>query len=216
MTEEERPGARPLGSRTRTKARTKQRIIAGAAVVFAVVAIASSAMAVSGWLTQNTATSRGQGVGGTVGNLTWSDEAVLTSSNAYVECTGSLVVAAPSLHFFAKNLGPGDYCVGAANLTYSGGTLPVEIAQSFYPYNHDACGYVYDSIEVGVSVTIGPALNGQTYSFGATANATLSPGETVAVTFAVGEWASSPESCEGLGFDYDVNVTGAVPGGDGP
>lgn len=162
-------------------------------------------------------TGRGQGDAGTL-NLTWSGASVVTASAAYVDCYATLASnATPQLRYHAVDLSPGQYCIGQAKLSNTG-TLPLVIAQTIAPANDpdESCGYLLDSIEAMSPTTIGPALNGQSYTFGIVGEPTIPGGGSITVTFAVGLYADAPQSCAGGGFDYTVSVTGSVPVGNGP
>ncbi|HXQ78995.1 MAG TPA: hypothetical protein VN819_02105 [Thermoplasmata archaeon] len=205
---------------TRTKRLPKDRTTRileysfGATLVLIAVATMGLASA-SGWFTnQNTVTQ-----GGTAGTteLTWNNP-YNTTSNSYVVCHAGGTHGTDLSSVLANNLGPGDYCVASAMLK-NFGTLPLVLGETTVSWSYNpACFWYANNVANAKALTVGPAMNGVTYSFPVVANNSiaLAPGATFHFELGVGIWAAAPEACQGQVASYVINVYGLTPGGNGP
>lgn len=171
-------------------------------------------LAAAAWFSGTSLTEQGRS--GTT-DVSYVGPVVITTSNAYVNCSVWQTSAA-GIHFTADNLGPGDYCIIAGNVTNTG-SLPVTLDQSTVTMTGSCASfYAIDTISNPTAYTIGPGMNGNTYSFPvASGGISIAPGATVTENWAIGLFSSAPQAgCSGQSFSATSTLIGTTAGGNGP
>jgi len=151
--------------------------------------------------------------------LNWYN-AYYTTSSSWVVCgAGGLGNGSLASYVHATNLGPGDYCV-ARGVLQNPGPEPLTIWVSTVASTYDpACFYFVNTLSnSGPALTIGPAMDGLTYSFPMAGNGamTLAAGASTHFAVAVGVWSTAPSTCEGTTGTFVVSLSGVTPVGNGP
>ncbi len=197
---------------------TRLLTVAFAGTVVMALVVGLGVASASGWFTaQHELNQSGQT--GTVG-LGW-ENAYNTTSNTYVNCQAEGAGPGTGMSFLnTSNLGPGDYCIATGVLTNTGSlslTLGASTMSSSY---NGTCFWFANNIGqnlpyFAVGATVGPALNGHSYTFGNN-TVVLAPGDTYKLVVGVGVWADSPSGCAGQTGTFSINVFGESTSGNGP
>ena len=198
---------------SRTKWVSTTLVVAGVAML----ALAMGGATYAAWYSNHELdTSAGAGVT----HVTISQPIVLTASNEYVVAEASIDVPTQVAHFYAHNLGPGDYAILGMKVTNTG-SLPVimgvdEIAPVTAAVTTGF--YAVNSLSNPTDMTIGPAMNGVTYEFPVMPNysVTLNSGDFVIVYFALGLYSDTPQTMMGTSTSVAYMITGMTVGGNGP
>lgn len=155
-----------------------------------------------------------------VTHVSISQPVVLTSSNAYVAAEAQIDIPTQTAHFYAYNLGPGDYAILGMRVTNTG-TLPVLLGvDELAPVTESVTTgfYAVNTVSNPTALSIGPAMNGVTYEFPVLPNysMTLNSGDSVVVYFALGLYSDTPQTMMGTSTSASYMITGMTVGGNGP
>lgn len=151
--------------------------------------------------------------------LNWYN-AYYTTSSSWVVCgAGGLGNGSLVSYIHATNLGPGDYCV-ARGVLQNPGPEPLTLWVSTVSSSYDpTCFYFVNTLSnSGPAMTIGPAMDGLTYSFPVAVNGAIVLEANASIHFAVavGVWSGAPSSCAGTTGTFDISISGVTPVGNGP